>query len=85
MDLRFFVRFGSFENRCPHLSDEMKAMERDSKVNSLWLLVEETMANKRITGGNVLKWHLRTWLSGEHGGGARLAIGLGHLRHLFQP
>lgn len=85
MNLRFFVTCGSFESKCRYLSDEVNAMERDIKVNSLWLLVKERKANKRTRGGSMLKWHLRTWLSGEHGDGATLTIELGCLKGLFQP
>lgn len=34
---------------------------------------------------NMLIWYLRTWFHGEHGGGARLMVGLNDLKGLFQP
>lgn len=30
-------------------------------------------------------WHLETWFSVEHGGGAGLTVGHGNLKGLFQP
>lgn len=34
---------------------------------------------------NMWLWHMRTWVSGEPGGGAGLMAGLGNLGGLFPP